>query len=203
MRMRRGQRGQGLAEFALVAPIFLLLVFGVIDFGRGMSADVTVSNSAREGARFLASSVTLNEPSSWPAGSCSSSAVCTLNMACPQGSSSSPQAPPDATASAAGSGQAKAWRQMLNDSLDLTGTNLTMKVSFYKKTNDPANGGTADQIVTCSGFGVAPTYSSTYLPQTGDWVVFDVTFKFKPSTPIFNAMFSQITMDQSATMVLE
>ena len=32
--LQRGQSGQGLVEFALVIPIFLLMLFGVVDAGR-------------------------------------------------------------------------------------------------------------------------------------------------------------------------
>ncbi len=51
----RGQRrfhGQTLVEFALVLPIFLLLVFAVIDGGRYIFLSSTLSNAAREGARL-------------------------------------------------------------------------------------------------------------------------------------------------------
>jgi Flp pilus assembly protein TadG len=48
----KSQRGQSLVEFALVLPIFLLLVFAIIDFGFGFHAWLTVTNSAREGARI-------------------------------------------------------------------------------------------------------------------------------------------------------
>ena len=48
----RGERGQGMVEFALVLPIFLLLVFAIMDFGMGFHAWLTVTNSAREGARL-------------------------------------------------------------------------------------------------------------------------------------------------------
>ena len=47
-----GERGQSLAEFALIVPIFLILVFAVVDFGMGFHAWITVTNSAREGARL-------------------------------------------------------------------------------------------------------------------------------------------------------
>jgi Flp pilus assembly protein TadG len=36
---------------ALIMPILLLLVFGIIDFGRLLNAQVTVTEAAREGAR--------------------------------------------------------------------------------------------------------------------------------------------------------
>ena len=45
------QRGQSLVEFALVLPIFLVLVLGIVDFGMGLRAWITVTNAAREGAR--------------------------------------------------------------------------------------------------------------------------------------------------------
>jgi Flp pilus assembly protein TadG len=41
-----------MVEFVLVLPIFLLLVFAIIDFGMGFHAWLTVTNSAREGARL-------------------------------------------------------------------------------------------------------------------------------------------------------
>jgi Flp pilus assembly protein TadG len=44
-------RGQALVEFALVLPILLLLIFGIIDAGRLIYAYNTVSNSARNAAR--------------------------------------------------------------------------------------------------------------------------------------------------------
>ena len=50
--LRRGEKGQSLAEFVLVLPIFLILVFAIIDFGLGFHAWLTVTNSAREGARL-------------------------------------------------------------------------------------------------------------------------------------------------------
>ena len=48
----RGERGQGMVDFVLVLPIFLLLVFAIMDFGLGLHAWLTVTNSAREGARL-------------------------------------------------------------------------------------------------------------------------------------------------------
>jgi Flp pilus assembly protein TadG len=50
--IRSGEKGQSLAEFVMVLPIFLILVFSIIDFGMGFHAWLTVTNSAREGARF-------------------------------------------------------------------------------------------------------------------------------------------------------
>jgi hypothetical protein len=51
-RRRDRERGQGLAEFALVLPLFLMMVFAVIDLGRVIWAYDNLGNGAREGARY-------------------------------------------------------------------------------------------------------------------------------------------------------
>lgn len=51
---RRGQRSQALIEFALVSPVLLLLIFGVIDLGRAIFYYDTLDHAAREGARVAA-----------------------------------------------------------------------------------------------------------------------------------------------------
>lgn len=49
--MGRGQRSQALIEFALVSPVLLLLLFGIIDIGRAIFYYDTINHAAREGAR--------------------------------------------------------------------------------------------------------------------------------------------------------
>ncbi len=49
--MRRRDRGQALVEFALVLPLMLAMLVGVLDLGRVIWAWDSVSNAAREGAR--------------------------------------------------------------------------------------------------------------------------------------------------------
>jgi Flp pilus assembly protein TadG len=48
---RRRSRGQGLVEFALAAPLIVLLIAGILDFGRGIYTFNTVSQSVRAAAR--------------------------------------------------------------------------------------------------------------------------------------------------------
>lgn len=48
----RPEDGQSLAEFALIAPIFFLLIFGIVDLSRAFQAYVTVQEAARGGARY-------------------------------------------------------------------------------------------------------------------------------------------------------
>jgi len=46
------ERAQSLVEFAFILPIFLLIVMATIDFAWGLNAYITITNSAREGARL-------------------------------------------------------------------------------------------------------------------------------------------------------
>ena len=54
MRRRSTARGQALVEFALVLPVFLMLLFGLIDGGRYVFMNNVQSQAAREGARVAA-----------------------------------------------------------------------------------------------------------------------------------------------------
>lgn len=54
MAVRNGERGAAAVEFALVVPLLLLLVVGIIEFGRVYNVQTTVSGAAREGVRVMA-----------------------------------------------------------------------------------------------------------------------------------------------------
>lgn len=47
-------RGAAAVEMALVLPILILFVFGIIDFSRVFNAEIQISQAAREGARIAA-----------------------------------------------------------------------------------------------------------------------------------------------------
>ena len=47
----RDERGQSLVEFALMVPILLLLLVGLIDFARGLQSYQALGNAVREAAR--------------------------------------------------------------------------------------------------------------------------------------------------------
>ena len=55
MGMRRGrtrnERGAAVVEFALIAPLLLLIVFGIIDFGWMLMKANLVNNTTRDAAR--------------------------------------------------------------------------------------------------------------------------------------------------------
>jgi len=50
-RYRRAEGGQALVEFALIMPFLLLLLVGIVEFGRGWNLHQVVTDAAREGAR--------------------------------------------------------------------------------------------------------------------------------------------------------
>ncbi len=50
--LQRTRTGQSLAELALIMPLLLLMVLGVIDFGRLFGSYIALQNASREGARF-------------------------------------------------------------------------------------------------------------------------------------------------------
>jgi len=50
--MRHAERGAYMVEFAFTATVLLLLLFGIIEFGRVLYTYHTVSNAARIGSRW-------------------------------------------------------------------------------------------------------------------------------------------------------
>jgi Flp pilus assembly protein TadG len=66
---KHARRGQGLVEFSLVFPIIVLILFGIIDLGRGVYAYNTIASAARVGARVAI----VNQIQSTPAGECNQS----------------------------------------------------------------------------------------------------------------------------------
>jgi hypothetical protein len=45
-------RGQALVEFAVIIPVFLFLLMGILDFGRAVWATTSLASAAREAARY-------------------------------------------------------------------------------------------------------------------------------------------------------
>jgi Flp pilus assembly protein TadG len=72
---RRAGRAQALAEFALVVPIFFLILFGIIDFGRYVYYTQILNNAAREGARYAIVHGELGTPKTGPPSDPSGTAV--------------------------------------------------------------------------------------------------------------------------------
>jgi Flp pilus assembly protein TadG len=46
------RKGQSMVEFALILPLLVLIIAGIFDLGRAFFASITITNAAREGARY-------------------------------------------------------------------------------------------------------------------------------------------------------
>ncbi|GAA6527561.1 TadE/TadG family type IV pilus assembly protein [Intrasporangium sp. DVR] len=64
MRRRIAERGAAAVEFAILLPVVLLIIGGIVDFGRFFFAKIELTNAAREGAR--AAVVTTGTPTPGP-----------------------------------------------------------------------------------------------------------------------------------------
>lgn len=49
---RRGERGTSVAEFAVVALVFFMIIIGIIEFGRLLYTHNALTDATRRGARF-------------------------------------------------------------------------------------------------------------------------------------------------------
>lgn len=49
---RSNRRGAAAVEFAIIAPLFFMVVFGMIEFGRMVMVQQIITNGSREGARM-------------------------------------------------------------------------------------------------------------------------------------------------------
>jgi Flp pilus assembly protein TadG len=56
------RRGQSLVEFAMVAPLFFMLVFGITDFGRLFFTKLTLQHALREAGRYAVTGQKQKDP---------------------------------------------------------------------------------------------------------------------------------------------
>jgi Flp pilus assembly protein TadG len=61
-RIKNSENGQALVEFALVAPILFLLLFGIVQFGIAFMNNVALTDAVRAGARKAAVSRSAADP---------------------------------------------------------------------------------------------------------------------------------------------
>jgi Flp pilus assembly protein TadG len=83
--IHRRDRGAAAVEFALLLPLLLLLVFGIIDFGRALNAQITLTQAAREGARLEALGKSNVVSGTQAAATGLSPVAVTVTSACPVG----------------------------------------------------------------------------------------------------------------------
>ena len=106
MPRRRGRRGQALVEFALVAPLLLLLLFAIISLGLYINAQVTLQQAARIGARDAAIGQSIGCPGDQLSASSPTTLYAVVDQQVGQGFGMSDQVP----------GQSGAYRALLGSS---------------------------------------------------------------------------------------
>lgn len=62
---RRDEQGASAVEFALVVPIFLMLVFGLVTCALAYNDSLSINNAAREGSRLGAALDYVSDPPAW------------------------------------------------------------------------------------------------------------------------------------------
>jgi Flp pilus assembly protein TadG len=86
--LRRDAKGQALLEFALILPVVLLLVLGILEFGRAWNLAQMMSDVAREGTRravIADNTITEQSVKDFMAGKLNSAGVPTAAMSPPYG----------------------------------------------------------------------------------------------------------------------
>lgn len=51
---KASERGAVAVEFALLAPILIMILLGIMEFGRAYNVQISLTNAAREGVRAMA-----------------------------------------------------------------------------------------------------------------------------------------------------
>ena len=86
MTRRSKARGQAMVEFALIFPIFILLLVGMFDLGRVVWVNNTLATAAREAARYA---IVHGEKSACPVGpAAAGTEIPTADASCPHPSPS-------------------------------------------------------------------------------------------------------------------
>jgi Flp pilus assembly protein TadG len=178
LRRRPATRGQALVEFALTLPIFVLLIFGLIDMGRFVFGQSTLSQAAREGARLGAVEAYWIGVTNATEPSCNQTGgpVCPANVA------------------AFRADIAAATNRMMQPFGTISDTDV--HIHCDPSTGTPPAGSwtaTTDAATNCS--------NPLQRPPQG-FVSVRVVLRFQPITPIIGQLFSGITEVGSATMVI-
>jgi Flp pilus assembly protein TadG len=117
----RRAHGQSIVEFALILPLFLVLVFGIVEFGRAYIVYVTVTNAAREGARLGTTGADASDAatrSQTASGSCQGAATGAATVDIASGDAHGTLAPTSEACSTAASGPVQWVRVQQTYSLD-------------------------------------------------------------------------------------
>jgi len=185
--MRNHQRssgtGQGLVEFALVFPVFILMLFGLLDVGRYVYMNSVLSQAAREGARVAAAEV------SWIGKTTTNDPSCVASAALITGSNPGAHVCPATVTGASNSLQS-----------DVTAAANRMVGPFGAVNHVYFNCQPAGTVPPANWTNTACAAANRVPRKSAVWVRVDLTFT--PMTPVISQLFGSITTSGSATMVV-
>lgn len=176
--------GQTLVEFALVLPVFMLIVIGILDAGRAVYTNSTLSQAAREGARLAAVEAGCVGIAPLPPGVVREPTgdlgkqVCPLDLA--------------------------RFKVHVNDAVE----RMTVSVGPVASVHVSCNAGTTDDPVPggdwteASGGNGCDDGSGASVGAAGDLVSVRIEHVYQPITPVIGSLFGSITLSGSASMVI-
>ena len=195
MQLSRGTRalrcesGQALVEFALVFPIFMLMLFGLIDVGRLVYTNSAVSQAAREGARLAAAEVAwVGLPATTPG--------CVVDPSGIDASNPGAHVCPPSTA-ALEANVLEAVNRMTVGMDQVTTVYLSCNGGDAK--TDPAPSG---NWTDSSGGNGCILANGSPAGSEGDLVSVRITYEYRALTPIISSLLGPIPLSGSATMVI-
>ena len=191
MKTRRPS-GQALVEFALVLPLLMLLIFGIISYGLYINANVTVQEAARIGARTLALGNALGCPGD--SAELQAAAAQSASSASPSPSSSpspGPATPSSVTVYGVVDDQiANGFGMSVNNSSDKAIAVLTY------------NAGTNSSGATTSEPNTVWEYTNTSDPSES-YAVVEVFYPYHPIIAIPGLLPSTIMLHQTYSMMVQ
>jgi Flp pilus assembly protein TadG len=166
------RHGQTLVEFALVFPVFVLMLFGIVDAGRFVYMNSVLSQAAREGARLAA------VEASW---------IGSSDPSC--GAVGGPVCPADATALTADA--TAAANRMIDPFGSVSALYISCDVPVLEGGSGPP-----------TGDWTTGTPCTTNSDATNNVVSVRVLLTFHALTPVIGQVLGSMTMSGSATMVI-
>jgi hypothetical protein len=188
---RRRSRGQALVEFALAFPIFMLILMGIIDGGRLVYTDSTLSQAAREAARTGA------VEAGWVGISSATDASCVTTLAGVTAAKPGAHVCPPNVASMKADIVAAANRMVVG-----LGTITTAQVYISCNTGQTGDTAPTGAWTEASGGNGCTDGSGNSVSTPGDLLSVRITYTFTPITPVFNTIGITLGRTSSATMVI-
>ena len=176
------ERGQALVEFAVIVPVFMLLVFGLFDVGRAVYVNSVLSQAAREAARL---------------GSTEAGWVGVPNPGCVGDRSAITSSNPGAHVCPANVTELKNHIVDAANGMAVSVGSIDVHISCNAGTVvDPAPTGAWTDATDDVGNACAVAGS------TGDLVSVRVTHDYQPITPIISSLIGTPSLSGSASMVI-